>query len=210
MTIRGASVTAISRPPWRRRRRAWRPRPRRARRWPRRSTRARPAWSSSSTRSPPSRRTRTRVPCWGTIGVEAPGPQVVDQAVEALRGDVAEEPVVHLQTRGPAAVGHALGLLQGEHPVGRGGPGPDAQGLLRVVEQLVGAAQHAGDVGAHRHHVGPHRLGVEHVVEVAVPSTSAGVIPTSSAISSMASGRSQPSCSWARWQTGISAERGCG
>ena len=37
-----------------------------------------------------------------------------------------------------------------------------------------------------------------------------GSRPTSSAMSTMASGVSQPSCSWARWQSGMSAERGSG
>ena len=34
-----------------------------------------------------------------------------------------------------------------------------------MVEQLVGAAQHAGDVGAQRDHIGPDGLGVQHLVE---------------------------------------------
>ena len=55
-----------------------------------------------------------------------------------------------------------------------------------------------------------HRLGVQHVVEGGGAPTSAAVTPSSSAISLMASGRSQPSCSWARWHRGISAERGSG
>ena len=41
--------------------------------------------------------------------------------------------------------------------------------LLGVLQQFVGAAEHAGDVGAHGEHVAPHRFGVEHVVEAGRP-----------------------------------------
>ena len=101
----------------------------------------------------------------GDVVGQPTGAQVVDQAVEGLGGHVAHEPVVHRQARGPAAVGDALGLLEGEHPVGGGGPGADPQGVLHVLEKLVRAAQHAGDVGAHRDHVGTDGLGAQHLVE---------------------------------------------
>src|SRR5439155_1376623 len=66
--------------------------------------------------------------------------------------------------RRPAA-GHALDLLEGELAVGGGRAGLDAQLLLGVLEQLVGAVEHAGDVRAERHEVTPDRLQEEHVVE---------------------------------------------
>ena len=42
---------------------------------------------------------------------------------------------------------------------------PDPEPLLGVLEQLGGAVEEAGDVGAHRHQVPADRLGVQHVVE---------------------------------------------
>ena len=147
------------------------------------------AWRSapivaSSTRRPPSRRTRTSVPWPGHVVGQASGAQVVDEAVEGLGRHVAEEAVVDLQARGPPAVGDALGVLEREHAVGRGRPGADAEGALGVLEQLVGAAQHAGDVGAHRDHVAARRARCATSRRTTpCPATSAGVIPTSSAIS---------------------------
>ena len=135
----------------------------------------------------------------GDLVVELPGAQARHQSVEGLRRDVTHETVVHRQARGPAAVGDALGLLEREHPVSRRRPRADPERALDVVEHLVGAAQHAGDVGAHRDHVGPHRrrCGASRRTRPSRgPRPASG--PPRSAISSIASGRNQPSCSWAR------------
>ena len=141
---------------------------------------------------------------------ETASAQVRDQGVEPLGVERAEEAVVHLHARGVVAARQALGLLKGELAVGCRLTDGDPQRGLRVVEDLVGAGEHAGDVRANGDHVAAHRLGVEHVVEVAVPRTSAGVQPRRSAMSSIASSLSQPSCAWARWHNGTRAERRCG
>ncbi len=97
--------------------------------------------------------------------LECPAAQVGQQPVEALRRLAADVAVVDLHARRAVAVGQALGLLQGEHAVGRRAAGPHPERRLRVLEELLGATQQAGDVRADRHHVGAHRLGVQHVVE---------------------------------------------
>ena len=91
--------------------------------------------------------------------------QVADEPVEALgclRPDVA---VVDLDARRAVAVGQALGLLEREHAVDRRAAGAHPERRLGVLQQLERAVEQAGDVGAERHDVGAHRLGVQHVVE---------------------------------------------
>ncbi len=91
--------------------------------------------------------------------------QVVDEDVEGLVGNVPEEPVIDGEAGCSPAVGDALDVLEAEHAIGGGGPRARAQRLLGVIEQLIGATQHARDVRAHRDHVGAHRLGAQHLVE---------------------------------------------
>ena len=53
---------------------------------------------------------------------ESAGTQVLDEGVKGLGGHVPDESIVDRQARGAPTVGDALGLLEGEHPVSRGGP----------------------------------------------------------------------------------------
>ena len=134
--------------------------------------------------------------CWRIAGeravgrdlvVEPPGAEVVDQLVEVVVGDLVEVAVVDLEARRLGAGREALDVLDGEHAVGVVPPALMPRRLLGVLEQLLAAEQQAGDVGADVDEVAPDRLALEHLVERAVPSTSAGVTPTSSAMCSMAS-----------------------
>src|SRR5947209_6800804 len=59
-------------------------------------------------------------PVGGHLGRQLTGAQAGDEAVEGSGGDFAEEAPVDGQAGGPAAVGDALHLLEGEHPVPRG------------------------------------------------------------------------------------------
>jgi len=79
--------------------------------------------------------------------------QLVQEAVEVLRALAADEAAVHLDARREVAVGEALGLFEGEQPVGGRAAGPHAEALLGVLKELVRAAEQAGDIGAHRDHV---------------------------------------------------------
>ena len=73
--------------------------------------------------------------------------------------------MVDLHARRPVAVGEALGLFERDHPVQGGATCVHAEGGLRVLEQLGGAVEEAGDVRADRDQVGADRGGVQHVVE---------------------------------------------
>ncbi len=92
-------------------------------------------------------------------------PEIGDQLIEALGCLGAHVAVVDLHARGPVAAGQALGLFEGDGPVGGGAPGVDPEGRLGMLEELHGPIEQTGDVGAHRHQVAAHRLGVQHVVE---------------------------------------------
>ena len=91
--------------------------------------------------------------------------QVVDERVEGLGGGRAHVAVVHLDDGCDVAVREALGLFEGEHPVGRGAPHRAAERGARVREQLLATGEQAGDVGADAHDVLADGLEVEHVVE---------------------------------------------
>ena len=115
--------------------------------------------------SPTPRETRLSVPCGGHGVVEATGTQVLDEAIEAVRAERPEKAMVHLYTRSLVAPGEALGLLQGELAVSSRLADRDPERGLGKVEHLVGAGEHAGDVGADAEHVPADGLGVEHVIE---------------------------------------------
>ena len=101
----------------------------------------------------------------GDVGVAGTGAELFDQAVEALGRLGPHEPVVDLYARGPIAVGQALRLFQGDGAVGGGAAGVDPEGGRGVVQELESPVEQTGDVGTHRHQVGAHRFGVQHVVE---------------------------------------------
>ena len=136
---------------WRPRRRPWRP--------------ARPR-SSPVGLEAPVRRTRTKVPC---------GRDVVGRAPRRAgrRPGRRRSPGSDAPTKRWLTCTHGARSQSARHSVSSRvnipsavvPPAPTPSDALDVLEQLVGAAQHAGDVGAHRHHVGPDRLGVQHVVE---------------------------------------------
>ncbi len=162
---------------------------------------------------PTVRRTRTRVPCAGMSVGPGAAAEVGDQGVERRRRLRADEAVVHLHARCPVAVGEALGLLEGDGAVGGGAPGVDRQGTSSACSSSSAAPLSRQAMLVHTAtRKGADRLGVEHVVEGAVPSTSAGVRPTSSAISTMASGSaSRPAPGpGGRGGSGRSAARGRG
>ena len=149
--------------------------------------------------SPTLRSTRFRTPCVGTVSARRPDAKVVGEPVEALGVERAEETVVHLHARRQVAAGQALGLLERELAVVGRLADRDPERGLGVLEHLVGAGEHAGDVRADVDHVAADRLGVQHVVESSpCPGPRPAVQPTSSAMSSIASGVSQPSWAWAR------------
>ncbi len=58
------------------------------------------------------------------------------------------EVVVHLDGRRPAAGADAFDFFEGEKPVGRDALGTDAELFLEALVDIVGAAQHATDIGA--------------------------------------------------------------
>lgn len=67
------------------------------------------------------------------------GCEVLGQAIECLVRNVTEEPVVHLQTRGPATVGQAFRFFEREHSVSGSRSGPHPEMLLGMLQQLVRA-----------------------------------------------------------------------
>ena len=97
--------------------------------------------------------------------VEAPGGEVVDELVELLGGDPVAVAVVHLQARRLGARRLALGVVQREHAVGGGAAGLDAEAVLGVVHQLLGAQQGARHRAADVDEVLADRLELEHLVE---------------------------------------------
>ena len=204
--ILGASVRAIrpSSPLVAARRRRGRPAPG--------PTAARsPLMAARSACRPTVRRTRTNVPCGGHRVGEPAGPQIVHQGVEALGCLRPHVAVVDLHARCLVAVGQALRLVQGEDAVGRGPAGPHAERRLGVRP-----AARARRRGGRRCWCRPPPRRCPRARCGACrrrwrcPAPRPAVTPHSSAISLMASGRSQPSCSWARWHRGMSAERGSG
>src|SRR4029450_1920982 len=80
--------------------------------------------------------------------LEAPS-QVVQDRVDLLRRQVQEVILAADHHRSVGARREALFLDERERAVGRGLARLDAQPLLDVVQDLVPAAQHAGDVRAH-------------------------------------------------------------
>ena len=64
-------------------------------------------------------------PVRGDLVLARPARSSATSRVEGSSGiEAADEAVVHLHARGAVAVGQALGLLQGEHPVAVCPPGP--------------------------------------------------------------------------------------
>ena len=98
------------------------------------------------------------------VGATA-GAEVVEQGVDVVVGDLVEVAVVHLQAGRLGAGRDALDVLEGEGAVGGGAAGLDAEAVLEVVEQLLAADEHAGDVGAHVDEVVADGLALEHLVE---------------------------------------------
>ena len=78
--------------------------------------------------------------------------------------EVVVEVVVDLHGGRPAAGADALDFFEREQAVGRDVFVADAELVLAVVEDLVAAAQHAGDVGADLHVVLAGGLGAQHGV----------------------------------------------
>src|SRR5258705_95208 len=78
------------------------------------------------------------------------------------RREVFVEVVVDLDGRGPAARADAFDLFERERAVSSDFFVPDAKRVFAVVEDLIAAAQHAGDVGADLHVIFPGRFGAEH------------------------------------------------
>ena len=109
------------------------------------------------------------------LGVEGARAQVVEEPVDVVVRDAVAVAVVDLQARRLGARGLALGVLERDEAVGRGAAGPDAEVLLGVVHQLVGAEQQARHRLADVHDVLAHRLELEHLVERRRAETSAGV-----------------------------------
>ena len=85
-------------------------------------------------------RTRATVPCGGISPSSRPAAEVVDQRVEIGGGHPVAVAVVDLQARRLGARRLALGVLEREQAVGGGAAGLDAELLLGVVHQLVGAS----------------------------------------------------------------------
>src|SRR5437588_7123573 len=91
---------------------------------------------------------------------------LVDQCVDLLQGQVVVVPMVEPQHRRELARTEALDLLQAEQAVGRNLLcGAHVDLLLEVVDDLVGAAQHAAEVGADVEPVLADRLEMEERVE---------------------------------------------
>ena len=96
------------------------------------------------------------------------------------------EVVVDLHGGSPAAGADALDFFEREDAVRGDSFVADAELRLAVVENLVAAAQHAGDVGADLHVVFAGGLGAQHgVVAEARCGHRARVMPMRSAISAM-------------------------
>jgi hypothetical protein len=73
---------------------------------------------------------------------------------------------VHRHHRGADAGGQAFLLALEVDAAVRGGLAEtDAELLLHVLDEVVGTAQHTGDVGAHRHGIAADRFGLEHRIE---------------------------------------------
>ena len=80
-------------------------------------------------------------------------------------GDLVEVAVVDLEARGFGTGCDALDVFDGEAAVGGGAAGLDAELLLGVVQKFFAAHDHAGDVRANVHEVGPDGFPLEHLVE---------------------------------------------
>src|SRR5665213_3314918 len=91
---------------------------------------------------------------FGSVGVE--------DGVDLVVGEVVVEVVVYLNGRGPAADADALDFFQGKEAVRGDAFVTDAEFVLEVFKQVVGAAQHATDVGADLHVVFADRLEAQH------------------------------------------------
>src|SRR5580658_4275772 len=94
--------------------------------------------------------------CLGAIGFQNAG--------YMLRGEVVVKVVVHLYGRSPAAGADALDFFKGKETVGGDALVPNAQLFLKALVKIVGAAQHAADVGADLHVVFARRLEAQHRV----------------------------------------------
>ena len=127
--------------------------------------------TSSGSRGPTPRsagmrwRTVASVPCGGISPSRAPDGEVVEQRVELGGRDPVAVAVVDLQARRLGARGLALGVLERDQPVGGRAAGLDAEAVLGVVHQLVGAQQHARHRPADVDEVLADRLELEHLVE---------------------------------------------
>src|SRR6266567_2615866 len=72
----------------------------------------------------------------------------VENTRNTLRRQVIVEVVIHLDGRGPAARPDAFHLFQGEDAVRGNALVADAQLFLEALVEVIGAAQHATDIGA--------------------------------------------------------------
>src|ERR1700738_1702329 len=88
----------------------------------------------------------------------------VENARNAIRCQLVMEVVVHLDGRRPAAGANAFHLFERENAVRSHALMPHAQLLLESLVEVVGAAQHATDIGADLDVVLARRLEAQHGV----------------------------------------------
>src|SRR5213079_1114374 len=97
-----------------------------------------------------------------TSATALPAGQALDQGERARHVQVL---VVHLEAGGGPAGGQALDLLEREPPVARALAVADTEPRLERVQDVLGAAQRAGEVAAHLDVPAPLRLLPVHDVE---------------------------------------------
>ena len=101
----------------------------------------------------------------GDLVRKATGEEIFGQCLPAPRGHIPEVAPVDREAGGVAAKCQAFRIFERERPVCRSASGTNPEALFDVVEELVGAGEHARDVRADSYYVAAHRLEEEHVVE---------------------------------------------
>ena len=96
---------------------------------------------------------------------KATGEEIFGQCLPAPRRHIPEVAPVDREAGGVAAKCQAFRIFKSERPVWRRASGANPEALFDVVEELVGAGEHARDVRADSDDVAAHRLEEEHVVE---------------------------------------------
>jgi hypothetical protein len=96
---------------------------------------------------------------------KATGEKILGQCLPTPRCHIPEVTPVDREAGGVAAKCQAFRIFKREGAVCCGAPPTDPEALFDVVEELIGAGEHASDVRADSDNVAAHRFEEEHVVE---------------------------------------------